>query len=158
MPAPKLTGDQKRFIVQQFALFERPVEIAAAVKETYGVDISLQALAWFAPNVNGEVPRKWQKFFDETRAKFREQVSDIPIANKAFRLRELQKLLEKQKSNKLQNPVEIRNTLELAAKESEGHYSNRRELTGKGGERLVPENAGQVVVYLPDNGRGDAGG
>jgi hypothetical protein len=45
--------------------------------------------------------------------------------------------------------------LELIGKH-ERLFIDRSELTGKDGTPLIPEDSGRVIVYLPDNGRGDA--
>jgi Uncharacterized conserved protein (DUF2280) len=75
--------------------------------------------------------------FDSTRKSFIEKVGEIPIAHKAYRLKELQKIYDKQESAKVQNFVEMRNTLEHAAKESGGMFTNQRVLTGKDGGAIA---------------------
>lgn len=157
MADPVLSREAKIFVVQQLAMWERPTIIQAALKEHFGFEVSLPAIVQYDAGKPGR-PKKWRELFDETRKEFIKNTAKIPIANKAFRLRELDRLYHNQKlaAANRQNPVEMRAALEQAAKEDGNYYSNRTELTGKGGKPLIPENSGpQVVVYLPDNGRGD---
>lgn len=47
--------------------------------------------------------------------------------------------------------------LELIGKHQNLFAPDRLEITGKDGAKLISDNPASVVVYLPDNGRGDAG-
>lgn len=140
--------------MQQLAVFERPTEIQRQLKEEFGVEVTLPALSFYNPD-NPKLGQKWKDVFAEARAKFLAETEKIAIANKAFRLRELDRMYARQANAKVANPVEVRAILEQAAKEAGDGYSNRRELVGKGGKPLMPEGPA-VVLYLPDNGRGDA--
>jgi hypothetical protein len=158
MPETKLSRHHKIFIVTQLAVWERPTIIRNQLKEIYGIEVTLPAICNYDGDKPGN-PKKWRELFTETRQEFVKNTAAIPIANKAFRLRELDNLYHNQKlaNAARQNPAEMRAALEQAAKEDGNYYSNRTELTGKGGKPLIPETSGpQVVVYLPDNGRGDA--
>lgn len=157
MKNEKLKPHIRVYIVQQLAMFERPTIIQKAIKELFDVDVTVQAVVYYDPKVNTTLPQKWRDVFEQTRRQFIESSAEIPIANKSFRLRELDALYHKQKLAKVPNPVEMRAALDQAAKEAADGYKSRVELTGKDGQKLIPENNGpQVVVYLPDNGRGDA--
>lgn len=156
MADPKLSLEMKRFVVMEFAMWETPTTIQRELKENFGVDVSLPGLLHYDGD-RPACPKKWKTLFDETRKAFLDDTTSIPIANKAFRLRELNKLLDVQRRRPAnqRNPADIRATMEQAAKEAGNAFSNVRELTGKGGKPLMPERP-DVVVYLPDNGRGDA--
>lgn len=133
-------------------MFERPVNIQKELKETYGVEISLPAI------INYDLPRiptKWKQLFLDTRQAFTEDTSTIPIANKSYRLRMLNKIVAQHELSPRPNTVEIRAAMEQAAKECGGAFTNTRELTGPKGAKLIPDTPA-VVVYLPDNQRGDA--
>jgi hypothetical protein len=123
----KLTKQAQIFVVQQLAMFERPSIVQAALKETFGVEVALPAILHYDLS-NPELESKWRELFDETRDKFLADTSAIPIANKAFRLKELDSIYHSQKLAKMQNPIEMRAVLEQAAKESGGQYTNRQEL------------------------------
>lgn len=156
MAAVKLSPKAKTYIITALATFERRKDILAGLKEQFDVTISEQGLSFYNPT-NPQLHKKWKDLFETTREAFLVNVGQIPIANKAVRLRELNRLFEKQSTGPLQNPAEIRALLEQAAKESGDAFTNRREHTGAGGKSLIPDNASTVVLYLPDNGRGDAG-
>lgn len=156
MAANKLTIQVKAFIVMQLATWETPSAIKAQVKELFDVDITVPGVMHY--DAGRSTPgKRWIELFQKTRADFLADVTAIPIANKSFRLRELNELYLKQKRRPemQQNPVEMRAALEQAAKESGGAFTNKSEVTGKDGKALIPK-AANVVVYIPDNGRGDA--
>jgi hypothetical protein len=155
MPELKLPKKAQVFIVTSFATYEAATEIQKLVKENFGVELTLQGVAHYNPEANKTIAAKWKTLFDETREKFNADTSNIAIASKAFRLRELERHYRRQTSAARVNPVELRATLEQAAKESGGGYTNRREITGPEGKSIVPDGA-NVILYLPDNGRGDA--
>ena len=145
-----LTAQQKRFVVTELAVFETPSQVVVSLQSEHGVETDRMQVS----NYDGSKPwarRRMAKalveLFDETRAAFRERTDDIAIANKAYRLRRLDKLAREAKSPKLEAEL-----MEQAAKECGDSYTNRRELTGKDGGPIATEGA--VQVYLPDNGRG----
>jgi hypothetical protein len=155
MAKGKLSIEMKRFVVTELAMWETPTNVQRSLRENYGVEITLQSIQEYDGD-RAHCPKKWKALFDEVRAKFVEDYSSIPIANKGFRLRELQKIVDVQRRrpDAQRNPADIRATLELAAKEVGNVFTNRQEHTGKGGKPLIPEGP-NVVVYLPDNGRPD---
>jgi Uncharacterized conserved protein (DUF2280) len=97
----------------------------------------------------------FKRLFFETRKQFLEDLESTPIANKAVRLRRL---------DRMANVAEDRGNLvlaadlgERAAKEVGGAYTNKHQLehTGKDGKDLPATPAAQVTIFaLPDNGRG----
>lgn len=155
MAGQPLEKDVQIYLIQQLAAFEKPTVVKRLLKEHFDVEITVQGVIYYDIK-NPALPAKWKKMFKKFRADFQKDIENIPIANKSFRLRELDRILELQRrrSEAQQNPVDIRATLEQAAKESGDHYTNRHELTGKDGKALIPDGP-SVVVYLPDNGRSD---
>ena len=125
MSNKKLTKDIQIYIVQQLAMYEKPQVVVGLVKEFFNKEISLNAVIYYRGD-NPDLPTEWKDLFDLTRKNFLETVSDIPIANKSFRLRELDRLYHNQKNSKLENPIEARATLEQAAKESGDAFTNKR--------------------------------
>lgn len=123
----------KVFIIQEFAMFAAPWEIVPSIKEQFGVDVTLQQLNYWNPNVNNSLAKEWLEIFQTTRTKFLDETSSIAIANKAFRLKELDAMYRTQKRNKTPNPKAMREILEQAAKESGDSYTNRKEITGANG-------------------------
>lgn len=84
---------------------------------------------------NKDVSPKLRTIFETARAKFIEDVSAIPVAQRAYRLRALQRSVER--AEKIENIAMVASLLEQAAKEMGGMFSNRRELTGKDDGALV---------------------
>jgi hypothetical protein len=150
-----LTKLEKIFVVERLAMWEEPSEIALAFKEHFGKEIDRRQVWVYnasKPQLAERMSAEMVALFHEVRKRFREETIDIPIANKAYRLRELQKQLERAKGRKFVNEKQLAEALEQAAKEEGGYYTNKRELSGPEG---TPLRFPQVVLYLPDNGRDD---
>ncbi|EXD22356.1 hypothetical protein K035_2034 [Acinetobacter baumannii 42057_4] len=73
-----------------------------------------------------------------------DNLSAIPIANIAYRLKRLQRFIDLEQFK--ENPVIVPSLMEQAAKEVGGLYTNRKEITGAGGGPLQSENITQVVA------------
>ncbi|EHU1305916.1 DUF2280 domain-containing protein [Acinetobacter baumannii] len=93
----------KIFIVQSLACFDTPQQVADAVKQEFGVEIPRQQVAAYDPTkpTGKNLSKKLTNLFNKTRADFQKNVYDIPLANKAYRLKELQKIYEDWKNNRL---------------------------------------------------------
>ena len=80
----------KIFIVQSLACFETPQQVADSVEETYKIKIDRKQCHSYDPTkyAGRNLSKKLKDLFYETRKKFQENILDIPIANKAFRLGE----------------------------------------------------------------------
>lgn len=128
-----LTDPIRRFIVVSIARYERPTAVAEAVKEHFGIEVDRSQVAHYDPTgVKGrEVGKKWRVLFHEERERINRELDDIPIYHRGFRLRELQKLYDRQE----RNPVFQRETLIEAEKITGDLYTNRQRLehTGKDG-------------------------
>lgn len=140
MAESKLETSHQIFIVQHFAMFERAIDIQEALKQNFGVEISLQAVCYYNAE-NGNLTKKLKSLFNRTRKKFIEDSSAIPIAHKSYRLKKLQQMFEKEESEnaKLQNKKAMREILEQSAKESGDAYTNKQkhEHTGKDGDAVM---------------------
>lgn len=136
----KLTDPVKMAIVQALACFDTPSEVAAAVKEEFGISITRQQVAAYDPTkaTCKGLAKKLRAVFEETRKAFLNDVATIPIAQQAFRLRALQREFERAKSRG--NSALAAQLLEQAAKELGGAFTNRRELTGQGGGPIQQAN------------------
>ncbi len=124
MPKSKLSSQCKIFIIQQLALYERPQAICNMVKTEFGESITINAVKYFDIS-NPNLPEKWKDIFTHTRNCFLEAIKDIPIAHKSYRLKELDRIYHEQERSSLKNPVELRATLEQAAKEAGNYYSTK---------------------------------
>lgn len=131
----RLTNEQKLFILQKLACFESPKSVIEALKDEYGVTITHQGLQNYDPDkVNGrDLSPKFVEFFNETRKRFRENLTSIPIANKAFRLQALDRMARAAEEKR--NAPLAAALHEQAAKEVGDAYTNKHNhvLTGAGG-------------------------
>ena len=123
----------KIFIVQSLACFETPQQVADAVEEIYKIKIDRKQCHSYDPTkyAGRNLSKKLKDLFDKTREDFRENIEDIAIANKAFRLRELQKMYEDAGRNKIAK----QNLLKQAFQETDGRIT-KQEITGAGGGPL----------------------
>ena len=120
-----LKEDVKLYIVQALACFDTPSEVAESVKEDFGINVTrMQCSAYDPTTVTGlRLGKKWVEIFNAARKDFLEEKTTIAIANKAYRLRELQKSHLYLKSKK--NFIASNQVLEQAAKEVGESYVNK---------------------------------
>jgi hypothetical protein len=121
-----LKNEVKSFIVQALACFDTPSQVVEQVKQEFRIEISRQLCESHDPTKRAGVNLaiKWQTLFHDTRKRFREETADIPIANRAYRLRALGRIIEKAEGMK--NLSLALQVLEQAAKEAGDAYVNRR--------------------------------
>ncbi len=121
-----LRDEVKAFVVQALACFDTPSQVVVAVKENFGLEVSRQQCEAYDPTkyVGRNLHLKWRTLFEDTRARFREETADIPIANRAYRLRALGRMAEK--AENMKNMALTAQLLEQAAKEVGDIYVNRR--------------------------------
>ncbi|WP_064291722.1 DUF2280 domain-containing protein, partial [Klebsiella pneumoniae] len=133
-----LKPEVRAFIVQELACFDTPSQIVESVQKEFKVQVTRQQVASHDPTkVAGKgLAQKWVELFNLTRDRFLNEISDIPIANKAYRLRVLQRMSTTAEGMK--NLGMTAQLLEQAAKEVGDAYSNKQkvELTGKDGGPL----------------------
>ncbi|HBQ2915493.1 TPA: DUF2280 domain-containing protein [Klebsiella pneumoniae] len=133
-----LKPEVRAFIVQELACFDTPSQIVDSVQKEFKVQVTRQQVASHDPTkVAGKgLAQKWVDLFNHTRDRFLNEISDIPIANKAYRLRILQRMSTTAEGMK--NLGMTAQLLEQAAKEVGDAYSNKQkvELTGKDGGPL----------------------
>ena len=121
-----LRDEVKAFVVQALACFDTPSQVVTAVKVEYGLDVTRQQCEAYDPTkyVGRNLHLKWRTLFEDTRARFREHTAEIPIANRAFRLRGLGRMAEK--AENMRNLALTAQLYEQAAKEVGDVYVNRR--------------------------------
>ena len=123
-----LNEKHKSFIVMSLACYDSPVKVQKAVKENFGVDVSLPQLTYYNPkSIQGsdQLAQKWKDLFEETRVRFLEEITEIPISQKVYRLKKLQENLDNFES--MRNYKAVNECLEQAAKEVGGAFTNKRE-------------------------------
>ncbi|WP_223514264.1 DUF2280 domain-containing protein [Pseudomonas sp. GL-R-26] len=121
-----LRDEVKAFVVQALACFDTPSQVVVSVKERFGLDVTRQQCEAYDPTkyVGRNLHVKWQTLFHDTRQRFREETAEIPIANRAYRLRTLGRMAEK--AENMKNMALTAQLLEQAAKEVGDVYVNRR--------------------------------
>ncbi len=141
-----LKDEVKAFIVQALACFDTPSQVCQAVKEQYGIEVSRQLCERYDPTKYSgrDLGQKWKTFFEECRTRFREETVDIPIANRAFRLRAMNRFVERAESMK--NIGLAMQILEQAAKETGDIYVNRARKEEAGDEPVIPTRIQVDVV------------
>lgn len=153
MAKEKLPVEVQTFIVQQLACFDAPSVVAESVKREFAITITRQQAESYDPGKRAakNLAERWKALFDETRKAFLEDTSAIGISHRSVRLRALQRMSAiAEGRGQIQLAAQL---LEQAAKESGDAFTNRRELTGKGGAPL-PAASPVTIFALPDNGRG----
>ncbi|MFK8258326.1 DUF2280 domain-containing protein [Erwinia sp. AnSW2-5] len=123
-----LSTEVKSFIVQSLACFEPPSKVVELVKAEFNVQVSRQQVSQYSPgNAMAEkLSQKWVDLFKSTRERFQNEISDIPIANKSYRLRSLDRMMTKAEGMK--NMVLAASLIEQAAKECGDAYTNRQKV------------------------------
>jgi hypothetical protein len=141
----KLDMKVRRYIVRQLACYDTPTQVARAVKEEYGVEITRMQAAAHDPTkaAGANLARELCELFTETRAKFRTEVDEIPIASQAFRLRVLSRM--QQRAEDAGNAALAAQLLEQAAKEIGGAYTDRRRIIGDPANPIPVQHGGQVT-------------
>lgn len=134
----RLSQEAKVFIIGRLACYDTPDQVAKAVKEEFGIEISRQHAETHDPTkaAGKALGKRYRALFEQTRAEFLENVGDIPIANKAVRLRMLQRMAAK--AEERGNMPLAASLLEQAAKEVGEAYTNKQRLehTGKDGKPI----------------------
>ncbi|EPJ7072463.1 DUF2280 domain-containing protein [Enterobacter cloacae] len=123
-----LKGEVKAFIVQSLACFDTPSQVVELVKKEFGLSITRQQVESHDPTkANGRgLAQKWVELFHETRKRFQTELSDIPIANKAYRLRALDRMMTRAEG--MRNMALAASLMEQAAKEVGDAYSNKQKV------------------------------
>ena len=126
-PATILTDEIKEFIVRGLARYETPSRVAAAVKDVFDVEVSRQQV--FSYNARGSRPpaERWCELFEATREAFLADFSSIGIAQKAFRLRKLERFAEHAEERGWHDRAA--GYMQQAARECGGVYEGRKRAT-----------------------------
>ncbi|NBB33116.1 DUF2280 domain-containing protein [Pseudomonas sp. BC115LW] len=121
-----LSNEVKAFIVQALACFDTPTQVASSVREEFGIEVTRQKCEAHDPTkyAGRDLAKRWVVLFEDTRKRFREETAEIPIANRAYRLRALGRMAVKAENSK--NMALTAQLLEQAAKEVGDVYVNRR--------------------------------
>ncbi|AHG41123.1 hypothetical protein N018_13250 [Pseudomonas syringae CC1557] len=148
-----LKHEVKSFIVQALACFDTPSQVVEQVKQEFSIEISRQLCESHDPTKRAGVnlAARWVTLFHDTRKRFREDTAEIPIANRAYRLRALGRIVEKAEG--MRNLALALQVLEQAAKESGDMYVNRHRKDEPGDEPAIPT---RIQVDVVDARKPDA--
>lgn len=137
-----LKPEVKAYIVQSVACFDTPSQVAESVLKEFGVKINRQQVEQHDPTkASGKkLAKKWVDMFNDTRTRFQTEIADIPIANKAYRLRTLDRMAARTETMK--NFSLTAQLIEQAAKEVGDAYTNKLkvESTGANGGPIKTES------------------
>jgi hypothetical protein len=148
-----LRDEVKAFVVQALACFDTPSQVVVSVKERFDLEVTRQQCEAYDPTkyVGRNLHVKWQTLFNDTRKRFREETAEIPIANRAYRLRALGRMAEK--AENMKNMALTAQLLEQAAKEVGDVYVNRQTKNENPHDNVPPT---RVQVDVVDARKSDA--
>jgi hypothetical protein len=148
-----LRDEVKAFVVQALACFDTPSQVVVSVKERFDLEVTRQQCEACDPTkyVGRNLHVKWQTLFNDTRKRFREETAEIPIANRAYRLRALGRMAEK--AENMKNMALTAQLLEQAAKEVGDVYVNRQTKNENPHDNVPPT---RVQVDVVDARKSDA--
>lgn len=123
-----LSEADKADIVTRLAMYDTVTEIHRSLLER-GIEVTIQAVANYNPTRNAILAQKWVTLFFETRERFHAEMMAEPMAQRAYRLRQLHKLyLQAEKKGAIPLAASL---LEQAAKETGGLYTNVTKVKGQ---------------------------
>ena len=143
-----LPDEARTFIVQALACWDTPSEVVKAVRETFGLTVSRQAVEAYDPTkrAGAALAPAHRALFETTRAAFLTDMATIGISHRVVRLRALERLVDCAET--MGNIALAAELLEQAAKEVGNAFTNKREVAGddKGGPMRV------AVTWQPPRG------
>jgi len=137
---PELPHEIVMFIVQSFACWHTAPEICDMVLREFGARIQPQQIYKLDPSrpASKDPAEELVKLYDETREEYRDAVSDLPIANRVWRMRELQKMYERASDEIHGNEKLALQALEQAAKEQADYYKRAFSVDHTTGGQALP--------------------
>ncbi|EJI7600404.1 DUF2280 domain-containing protein [Klebsiella pneumoniae] len=143
-----LKPEVRAFIIQELACFDTPSQIVESVQKEFKVQVTRQQVASHDPTkaAGKGLAKKWVDLFNELRDRFLNEISDIPIANKAYRLRALDRMMTKAES--MRNMALAASLMELAAKECGDAYTNKQKVEHSGA--LAVSSVASVMDEIGD--------
>lgn len=127
----RLSSAVQRFVIGQLARFHTPTEVQEQVRELFGLEVTRPQLGHYDPTTSQgqKLSKKWRTLFFEERARHkREFEEEIPGANRFYRMRRLQELIDDPKLSR--NPKFVRDTIVEMEKIMGDVYTNTRKLQG----------------------------
>lgn len=150
-----LKPEVKAAIVQMLACYDSLSIVVESIQKDYGLKVTPQQVESHDPTkVSGKgLAKKWVDLFNATRKRFQTELSDIPIANKAYRLRALDRMMTRAEGMK--NMALAASLMEQAAKEVGDAYSNKQKVehTSPDGSMSPRPTTIRLVGVDPVNGK-----
>jgi len=143
-----LRDSERQWIVRQLACYETPTDVAEDASERFGKDIVRQQVEHYDPHKSDKIADRWATLFKRTREEYLTNERRVAIANKLWRLRQLQSIVESDDATR----EEKMEALEQAAKEAGGKYTNEQRLQHSG-----PDGAPINVIFDADTPDPDGG-
>lgn len=132
----QLKREVKIFIVRSLAMFNTPKETVEAVNEEFKIKVSPQQCERYDPTKRSgkDLSKDFVEEFHATRKSFKDNLENIPIANKVYRLQKMQNII----NSNGKNSMLVLQTLEQAAKEVGDVYTNqsKKVLSGPNGQAI----------------------
>ena len=151
-----MTDEMRAFVVQCLACFDTPATVVASVKREFGLSVTPQAVEAYDPTKRAgrKLSERWRLLFEATREAFLTSTATIGISHKAVRLRILNRMAAN--AEDMGNMSLAAQLLEQAAKECGDAFTNRRELTGRGGKDFPasPVRIELIALTAQDEGMG----
>lgn len=143
-----LKPEVKAAIVQMLACYDTLSIVVDTIQKDYGIRVTPQQVESHDPTkVSGKgLAKKWVDMFNATRDRFLNEISDIPIANKAYRLRALDRMM--MKAEGMRNMALAASLMEQAAKECGDAYTNKQKVEHSGG--LAVSSVASVMDEIGD--------
>lgn len=131
----ELSEPHKEQIVVLLAHFRGAAEVAVAMKNDHGLELTVQQIVKYdCAKPSYEAGEKWRPIFEAARQAYLEDVKTVPAANQGYRLQMLQEGIEA--ARKAKNWKLLSDLLEQAAKEVGGVLTNTRELNVNDSRRV----------------------
>jgi hypothetical protein len=125
----RLTEVVKRRIVEHLACYRTHAEVTQLILDEFGVVLTVRHVRAYDPtSFQFAASDRLQDYHAQARKRFLEDIADVPISYRAFRLRQLGKIhdLEMRRGN----TAGARATLEQAAKEIGNVFTNVSKVQG----------------------------
>ncbi|SLJ84480.1 DUF2280 domain-containing protein [Psychrobacter sp. DAB_AL43B] len=132
-----LNNKVKAYIVQGLATYMTPSEVVDAVKQEFDIEVTRQQVSSYEPGKAAAVnlSQKWKDLFKQFRDDFNNDIQAIPVANKAYRLSVLNKMVAD--SVKSKNRPLAASLLEQVAKEMGEVFTNKQKLDHQSSDKSM---------------------
>lgn len=137
MIVPKLSSEQKIFIIGELAMFATPTEVAGRFLERFGTHIERSHVAKYDPDgASSNISKELRDCFATRRQRFLEEIDDIPISHRSYRLLQLDRMFVRARD--AGNRQQAASLLEQAAKETGGSLTNEVKVKHSGRVKTNP--------------------